>query len=351
MTDASPPSLDALEVRLAAVAQLDPAALDAEQIAILGRKSGALTAALRRIPSLPEGDRKAFGAAVNDLKARFEAAFAARQAELEGARTAARPRADLTMPGREVWEGGLHPVTRVVHRVVGIFRQLGFAVATGPEVEDEWYNFLSLNFPADHPAMDMHDTLYLAGPERPQGERLLLRTHTSPVQIRVMQAGPPPYRVVIPGMVYRKDAFDASHAPAFSQIEGLAVDEGIGFVDLKATLTHFAERFFGEAIPVRFRPSFFPFTEPSAEMDVRCRLCGGAGCPACKGTGWMEILGCGMVHPRVLEHAGVDGERYTGWAFGMGPARMALNLYGIPDIRMLYEGDMRFLRQFAGVAE
>ncbi len=235
--------------------------------------------------------------------------------------------------------------------MVGIFRRLGFAVATGPEVETEWYNFLSLNFPANHPAMDMHDTLYLAGQDAAPGERLLLRTHTSPVQIRVMQAGPPPYRVVIPGTVYRKDPFDASHAPAFSQIEGLAVDEGIGFVDLKATLTHFAQHFFGEALPVRFRPSFFPFTEPSAEMDVRCRLCGGTGCPACKGTGWMEILGCGMVHPRVLENAGVDSERYTGWAFGMGPARMALNRYGVPDIRMLYEGDVRFLRQFAGAPE
>jgi phenylalanyl-tRNA synthetase alpha chain len=236
--------------------------------------------------------------------------------------------------------------------VVDIFRSLGFAAVDGPEVEDEWYNFLALNFPADHPAMDLHDTMYLeeAGPPGPGG-RMLLRTHTSPVQIRVMQAGPPPYRVVIPGMVYRRDPFDASHAPAFSQIEGLAVDEGIGLVDLKATLTHFAHRFFGPETAVRFRPSFFPFTEPSAEMDARCRICDGAGCPTCKGTGWLEILGCGMVHPRVLENVGVDSERYTGWAFGMGPGRMALNLYGVPDIRLLYEGDMRFLGQFAGVPE
>lgn len=349
--DPTLPSLEAVEARLAQIRAMDPAALEAEQIAMLGRKSGALTAAMRRIPSLPESERRAFGAAVNALKLRFEEAIEARRAALAQVAGAAEPQADRTMPGRLTWQGGLHPVTRVVHRVLDIFRRLGFAVATGPEVETEWYNFLSLNFPADHPAMDMHDTLYLAGQDAAPGERLLLRTHTSPVQIRVMQTSPPPYRVVIPGTVYRKDAFDASHAPAFSQIEGLAVDEGIGFVDLKATLTHFAQRFFGGDIPVRFRPSFFPFTEPSAEMDVRCRLCGGAGCPACKGTGWMEILGCGMVHPRVLENAGVDSERYTGWAFGMGPARMALNLYGVPDIRMLYEGDVRFLRQFAGAPE
>jgi phenylalanyl-tRNA synthetase alpha chain len=196
--------------------------------------------------------------------------------------------------------------------------------------------------------MDMHDTLYVDAPPVPgeRGGRLLLRTHTSPVQIRTLLEAPPPVRVVIPGLVYRNDPFDPSHAPAFSQIEGLAVDEGISFVDLKATLVHFAHRFFSPTTKVRFRPSFFPFTEPSAEMDVECHLCHGSGCPACKGTGWMEILGCGMVHPVVFEHSGVDPERYTGWAFGMGPHRITMLRYGIPDIRLLYDGDMRFLEQF-----
>jgi phenylalanyl-tRNA synthetase alpha chain len=231
---------------------------------------------------------------------------------------------------------------------VEIFRGIGFTVAVGPEVETDWYNFTALNFPPDHPAMDMHDTLYVDAPavEGEQGGRLLLRTHTSPVQIRALLESPPPVRVVIPGQVYRNDPFDASHAPAFSQIEGLAVDEGISFVDLKATLVHFAHQFFSANTRVRFRPSFFPFTEPSAEMDVECQLCHGSGCPACKGTGWMEILGCGMVHPAVFEHSGVDPERYTGWAFGMGPHRITMLRYGIPDIRLLYEGDMRFLEQF-----
>ena len=343
------PTLSDIEARLAAVATLTAEALEAESIAVLGRKSGALTAVLRRIPTLAAEERREFGAAVNALKERFEAAFAARRQELEAQTSgAAVAGPDLTMPARLRWIGGVHPVTRVIRDVVGIFRGLGFAVATGPEVEDEWYNFLSLNFPPDHPAMDLHDTLYLAGSAdlRAAG-RWLLRTHTSPVQIRVMQAGPPPYRVVIPGMCYRNDPFDASHAPAFHQIEGLAIDEGIGFVDLKATLTHFARQLFGPATRVRFRPSFFPFTEPSAEMDVECGVCRGSGCPACKGSGWMEILGCGMVHPNVLENAGVDSEKYTGWAFGMGPGRMALNVYGVPDIRLLYEGDMRFLARLA----
>ena len=348
MTDSTDlPSLDELETRLLAVPGLDPAALEAESIAVLGRKSGVLTAILRGLPALALDERRRVGPLVNQLKQRFEAAVEARRAAL--AARAPESRDDLTMPARRRWSGGLHPVTRVIREVTEIFRGLGFTVAIGPEAEDEWYNFIALNFPPDHPAMDMHDTLYLAGQSagRPGG-RWLLRTHTSPVQIRVMQSGPPPYRVIIPGMCYRMDPFDASHAPAFHQIEGLAVDEGIGLVDLKATLTHFARRLFGAATRVRFRPSYFPFTEPSAEMDVGCGVCGGKGCPACKGTGWMEILGCGMVHPNVLRHAGVDAEKYTGWAFGMGPGRIAMNRFGIPDIRLLYEGDMRFLGQFGG---
>jgi len=340
------PDLDLLVPRLEAIPTLDADALEAEHTAILGRKSGALTAALKTLAELPVEERRRYGAAVNQLKVKFETGFAARSAALDAERHRRESAGlDLTMPGRHRWMGAEHPVTRVVDEIVGIFRELGFAVATGPEVETEWYNFLALNFPPDHPAMDMHDTLYLDAPsvaDEPGG-RLLLRTHTSPVQIRVMQAAPPPVRVVMPGMVYRNDAMDASHLPAFSQIEGLAVDEGISFVDLKATLNHFAHRFFSPATKTRFRPSFFPFTEPSAEMDVECQLCHGSGCPACKGTGWMEILGCGMVHEAVLENVNLDPERYTGWAFGMGPHRIALLRYGVPDIRLLLGGDMRFL--------
>jgi phenylalanyl-tRNA synthetase alpha chain len=338
------PQLDALLPRLHAVAGLDAPGLEAERIAVLGRKQGAVTAAMKLLATLPIEERKRFGEAVNRVKAAFEAAFAAREAAVSHQPSASSGQ-DFTMPGRGRWIGALHPITRVVDEIVEIFRELGFAVAVGPEAETEWYNFGALNFPADHPAMDMHDTLYLSqGP----GEKVLLRTHTSPVQIRVMQSGPPPYRVVIPGMCYRNDTADASHTPAFLQIEGLAVDEGIGFVDLKATLTHFAHRFFSPTTKVRFRPSYFPFTEPSAELDVECRLCHGSGCPACKQTGWMELLGCGMVHPAVLTNCGVDPERYTGWAFGLGPGRTALQRYDVPDLRLLSNADMRVLRQLSG---
>ena len=345
------PALDELLPRLGRISDLDAPGLEAEHIAVLGRKSGALTAAMKQLATLPPEERRAFGAAVNRVKQEFEAAIADRRSALaQAARSEDRRAADLTMPGRRRWTGGAHPVTRVVDEICDIFRELGFAVAIGPEVESEWYNFLSLNFPPDHPAMDLHDTLYVDAPPvaGERGGRQLLRTHTSPVQMRTMLASPPPVRVVIPGMVYRNDPYDPSHAPAFAQIEGLAVDERITFVDLKATLTHWARRFFAADTPVRFRPSYFPFTEPSAEMDVACRLCSGAGCPACKGTGWMEVLGCGMVHPAVIANAGLDAERYTGFAFGMGPARIAMLRYGVADIRQLYEGDMRFLAQVSG---
>jgi phenylalanyl-tRNA synthetase alpha chain len=341
------------------VAELDHAGLEAERIAVLGRKQGLVTGLMKRLPELPAEERRAFGARVNELKGRFEAAFEARAAQLEAGTGGAGERVDLTMPGRRRWIGAEHPVSRAIEDICEIFRSLGFAVALGPEAETEWLNFFALNFPSNHPALDMHDTLYLgdgrAGSrtggqreEHPDDGRILLRTHTSPVQIRVMQAGPPPYRVVIPGMVYRNDPFDPSHAPAFAQIEGLAVDEGISLVDLKATLTEFVRRFFSPTTKVRFRPSYFPFTEPSGELDIECQLCHGSGCPACKQTGWMEILGCGMVHPNVLTNAGVDAEKYSGWAFGMGPGRVAMNRYGLPDIRLLYGGDMRLLRQLGG---
>ena len=342
--------LDELLARLDRVAGLDADALEAEHTSVLGRKAGVLTAASKAIPSLPPEERRAFGAAVNRVKQAFEEAFAARREALaEVERRRAFAAVDLTMPGRARWVGGRHPVTVTVEEISGIFRGLGFVVAVGPEAETEWYNFHALNFPADHPAIDMHDTLYLDAPPVPgeRGGRQLLRTHTSPVQIRALLSQPLPVRAIMPGMCYRNDPFDPSHAPAFLQIEGLAVDEGISFVDLKATLVHFAQAFFGGGTRTRFRPSFFPFTEPSAEMDVECLLCHGAGCPACKGTGWMEILGCGMVHPRVLENCDVDSERYTGFAFGMGPARITMLRHGITDIRHLYEGEMRFLGALA----
>ncbi|MEZ4586090.1 MAG: phenylalanine--tRNA ligase subunit alpha [Gemmatimonadales bacterium] len=359
MTEATGyPDLDALRARLGQIAELDADGVERERVAVLGRKQGALTALFKTLPSLSPEERGPFGAALNRVKAEFEAALDARTAALAAGAAQAGERIDLTMPGRERWLGAEHPVTKVTREIVDIFRSLGFAVATGPEAETEWLNFFALNFPPNHPALDLHDTLYLDVGDRPAGDddperehgRILLRTHTSPVQIRVMQAGPPPYRVVIPGMVYRADPFDPSHAPAFAQIEALAVDEGIGMVDLKATLTAFAHRFFSPTTPVRFRPSYFPFTEPSAELDVECQICHGSGCPACKQTGWMEILGCGMVHPKVLENAGVDSEKYSGWAFGMGPARVAMNRYQLPDIRLLYGGDMRLLSRLGGEA-
>jgi phenylalanyl-tRNA synthetase alpha chain len=342
-------SLDALRQRLSAVASLDLAALESEEIAVLGRKQGELTHELKALAALPIDEKRARGGALNSLKLEFEAAFVARRAALaQAAGEEAAGDVDLTLPGRRSWAGTLHPVSVVIDEMVAIFRELGFAVALGPDIENEERNFGALNFPPDHPALDMHDTLYVdtPGASLSDGERLLLRTHTSPVQVRVMRAGPPPYRVVIPGLAYRKDPFDASHAPAFTQMEGLAVDEGISFVDLKATLTHFARRFFRDDVKVRFRPSFFPFTEPSAEMDVSCAICAGSGCSACKGSGWMEILGCGMVHEQVLSNCGVDAERFTGFAFGMGPHRITMVRYGLPDIRLLYGGDMRFLGQF-----
>ncbi len=338
------------------IPSLDAKELEVEYIRLLGRKGGVLTLALKELPTLPQETRRTLGGEANRLRAQVEEAVKARRERLrEEAAGRAGAALDLTMPGRRRWVGNEHPVTQVTDEILGIFRELGFVRAVGPEVETEWYNYGALNFPPDHPAMDMHDTLYLDLPEQPgeRGGRVLLRTHTSPVQIRTMLAERPPIRIVAPGWVYRRDPFDASHAPVFSQIEGLAVDEGISFVELKATLTHFAHRFFSAATKVRFRPSFFPFTEPSAEMDVACQLCGGGGCSACKGSGWMEILGCGMVHPAVFEHCGVDPEVFSGFAFGMGPHRITMLRYGIPHIRLLYQGDMRFLAQFAagGTAE
>jgi phenylalanyl-tRNA synthetase alpha chain len=306
------------------------AAVDAE----LGELRGALRA-------LPPEDRRAAGQAFN----RLSQALAALVEDYAAAQrtAAAGPPADLTMPARERWRGARHPVTLVIDEIIAIFRELGFSVALGPEAELAWYNFGALNFPPDHPAMEMHDTLYLGGARAGTGadDDVLLRTHTSPVQVRTLQRFAPPTRVLVPGNVYRRDFFDATHAPMFAQIEGLAVDEGISFADLRATLAEFARRFYGGARRVRFGPSYFPFTEPSAQMDVEVDLQDG------RGLRWVEIMGCGLVHPAVLESAGLDAERYTGWAFGMGPARIAMSRHDITDIRLLYDSDVRFLEQFA----
>ncbi len=315
-------------------------ALEAARVRLLGRKDGRLTAVLRHLGELPVEERPAIGASANQVKAVLQAALEARAVELEATRPKVETGPDLTLPGRESWQGARHPVTLVIDEICAVLSGLGFTRVRGPEAESEWHNFSALNTPLDHPAADMHDTFYLS-------PGILLRSHTSPVQVRTMQAHQPPIRVVAPGMVYRRDPFDASHAPAFEQLEGLAVDEGINFVDLKATLAEFARRIFGPRVEVRFRPSFFPFTEPSAEVDVSCLICGGGGCSACKGTGWIEIMGAGMVDPAVFEAVGYDPERYTGFAFGMGPARIAMLRYGIPDIRLLYEADIRFLGQFS----
>ncbi|MCC6319345.1 MAG: phenylalanine--tRNA ligase subunit alpha [Gemmatimonadaceae bacterium] len=300
--------------------------------ALVGRKHGRLNELMAMLPQLPAEDRRGAGAAINALKQELEAALDARHVVLAAA-VATGPTVDRTMPGRQRWRGAPHPVTRVIDEICDIFRELGFTIALGPEAESEWYNFGALNFPADHPAMDMHDTLYLAGGG-------LLRTHTSPVQIRTMQQWNPPIRVLAPGNVYRRDFFDATHAPVFAQLEGLAVDEGISFADLKATLTHFARRFYGSTTRTRFGPSYFPFTEPSAQMDVEIDLDDG------RGKRWVEIMGTGLVHPNVIEAAGLDSTKYSGWAFGMGPGRIAMSRYGIPDIRLLYDSDVRFLEQF-----
>jgi phenylalanyl-tRNA synthetase alpha chain len=300
---------------------------------LVGRKQGRLADLMAQLASLPPDARRDAGRAVNDVKATIEQLLDAREAAVAAAAQAAGAH-DLSMPARRRWQGSLHPVTLVIDEISEIFRELGFTIALGPEAETEFYNFTALNFPADHPAMELHDTLYL-------GDDTLLRTHTSPVQVRTLQQYAPPVRVLAPGNVYRRDFFDATHAPSFMQLEGLAIDEGISFVDLKATLSEFARRFYGSTRRVRFGPSYFPFVEPGAQMDVEVDLGDG------KGVRWVEILGCGMVHPNVLEAAGVDSERYTGWAFGMGPARIAMSRHGIPDIRVLYDSDVRFLEQFA----
>ncbi len=316
---------------------------DLEQVRVkyLGKK-GVLTQLLRSMPSLPPAERPVVGREANEAKAEIEAALAARLADVDQLERRARlaaDRVDLSLPGRRAIPGAAHPLSLVLGEIIDVFVGLGFAVADGPEVESDYYNFEALNIPKDHPARDMQDTFYVS-------EDVLLRTHTSPVQIRTMLRQRPPVRIICPGRVYRRDALDMTHSPVFHQVEGLAVDRDISMADLRGTLELFARELFGPESRIRFRPSFFPFTEPSAEVDVLCFACKGGGCRLCKASGWLEILGSGMVHPQVLRTVGYDPEEVTGWAFGMGVERIAMLKYGIDDIRLFYENDLRFLSQF-----
>ncbi len=330
--------LDLIAQTVDSVSTADAELLAELRTELLGRKAGKLTRILRSLGSLPADERRRLGARANQIKQALEAAITERERVLE-AESRRAVEVDGTMPARQTWRGARHPVLAVVDEICEIFKELGFTRVSGPEAETEDYNFTKLNTPLDHPAADEHDTFYL-------GPGTLLRSHTSPVQARVMEQYQPPIRIVVPGRVYRRDAFDASHSPVFEQIEGLAVDEGIDFVDFKAGIDYFVKRFFSPDTVVRFRPSFFPFTEPSAEVDVQCQMCKGGGCATCKQTGYLEIMGAGIVHPAVFENCGIDAERYTGYAFGMGPDRITMLRHGIPDIRLLFENDMRFLSQF-----
>jgi phenylalanyl-tRNA synthetase alpha chain len=316
----------------------------------LGRKNSVVSSWMQLIGAAPADQKKNIGRHANDLKQAIEARWAAYQ---ERALANARPAGavDVTLPGRIPRLGHRHPLTLVRDRMEAIFTRMGFAVVEGPEVEDEWHCFDALNMPAEHPARDMQDTLYLASPVagesgRADDRRTLLRTHTSSIQIRYMQAHEPPVRIVAPGRVYRRDDLDLTHTPMFTQMEGLVVGEGISLADLKGTLLAFARDLFSETSRVRFRPSFFPYTEPSAEVDISCWQCDGRGCGMCKHTGWIEIGGCGMVHPAVFEAVGYDTERYTGFAFGIGVERVAILRHQVQDIRMFFENDLRFLEQF-----
>ncbi|MAO59875.1 phenylalanine--tRNA ligase subunit alpha [Alloalcanivorax profundimaris] len=332
-----------VEAALAEVAgAADARALDEVRVRYLGKK-GEISALLKSLGGLSAEERPKAGALINEGKQRVQAAIDERRAALEEAALNEQLGAeslDVTLPGRGERPGALHPVTRMRRRMEDFFQRLGFDIAEGPEVEDDFHNFEALNIPAHHPARAMHDTFYF-------GDGRLLRTHTSPVQVRVMQKGEPPFRIIAPGRVYRCDS-DLTHTPMFHQVEGLLVDENITFADLKGTVAAFLKFIFEvDDLPVRFRPSYFPFTEPSAEVDVGCVSCGGEGCRVCSHSGWLEIMGCGMVHPKVLEHGGVDPARYSGFAFGMGIERLAMLRYGVNDLRLFFENDARFLSQFA----
>ena len=318
----------------------DMQALEQIRVQYLGKK-GFFTEQMKALGQLSAEERPAAGPAINQAKGQVQQAIEARKQTLKDAVLNARlasETVDVTLPGRGQHSGGLHPVTLTLQRIESLFSQLGFAVAEGPEIEDDFHNFEALNIPETHPARAMHDTFYF-------NANTLLRTHTSPVQVRTMEQQQPPLRLIAPGRVYRCDS-DLTHTPMFHQVEGLMVDEQVSFADLKGILDDFLRNFFERDLAVRFRPSYFPFTEPSAEADIQCVMCGGEGCRVCSHTGWIEILGCGMVHPQVFKHVGIDSEKYTGFAFGLGVERMAMLRYGVNDLRLFFENDLRFLQQF-----
>ncbi len=314
--------------------------LDAVRVAYLGKK-GELTALLKSLGKLDAEERPAAGALINKGKDRVQNELDARHKSLQQEQLNAALESeavDVTLPGRRQSTGGLHPVTQVIHRISDIFVQAGYAVASGPEIEDDYHNFEALNIPAHHPARAMHDTFYF-------GDGSLLRTHTSPMQVRVMEKSEPPIRLICPGRVYRRDS-DLTHTPMFHQVEGLVVDRNISFADLKGTVIDFLQRFFEADLEVRFRPSYFPFTEPSAEVDVQCVHCRGEGCRVCSNTGWLEVMGCGLVHPNVLSMSNIDPDEFSAFAFGFGADRLAMLLYEVDDLRLFFENDARFLEQF-----
>ncbi len=316
------------------------AALNDVRVRLLGKK-GAVTEQLQSLGKLSPTERPAAGARINEAKTRLGAAIDARAQVLERAAVAAELAAgaiDVTLPGRGEATGALHPVTRTRLRIERIFERAGFEVIDGPEVEDDFHNFEALNIPANHPARAMHDTFYF-------GDGRLLRTHTSPVQVRAMMSRKPPYQLICPGRVYRRDS-DQTHTPMFHQVEGLVIDRNIGFANLKAVLRRFVSEFFEKPLAIRLRPSYFPFTEPSAEVDCQCAFCEGKGCRVCKQTGWLEVLGCGVVHPNVLRNCGLDPEEWSGYAFGMGIERFSMLRYDVNDLRLYFENDLRFLAQF-----
>jgi phenylalanyl-tRNA synthetase alpha chain len=317
----------------------DAASLERWRVEFLGRKS-TVSGLGKKLSALPAEDKPAAGQALNELRTALQAQYDALEKKLAGKpAAAAESSVDYTLPGTPVQIGTLHPITKTCYEIIAFFTKLGFTVAHGPEVEDEFHNFSALNFPPEHPSRDAQDTLYI-------DDKHLLRTHTSPVQVRVMLAEEPPLRVIVPGRCARADAVDASHYPVFHQVEGLLVDENVSLGDLKGTLAAFAEYIFGPGTGIRFRPDYFPFTEPSADLSVTCVACGGEGCGTCGKTGWLEIAGAGMVHPNVFRNVGYDPEHWVGYAFGMGIERIAMLRHGITDIRLFYENDFEFLRQF-----
>jgi phenylalanyl-tRNA synthetase alpha chain len=329
----------------ASVRAADAKALEELRTAFLGRKKGHITLLFEDLKSVPAEERREAGRLINDLKVFVQDRIAAVESRVRETAavsgTAAGARPDLTLPGRKRYVGTPHPLTLFEQEIERIFLGMGFAIEDGPEIETDYYNFEALNFPPHHPARDKWDTLFIK-------DDLLLRTHTSPVQVRVMERSKPPIRIICPGRVFRHETPDPTHLPMFMQVEGLVIDEGVTFAHLKGTLEYFIRALFGEKLKVRFRPSFFPFTEPSAEVDIECIVCGGrdTACRVCGGTGWKEILGSGMVHPQVLKNVNIDPERYSGWAFGLGIDRTAMLALGIPEMRYFYENDLRFLRQF-----